>query len=135
MTDAYVPERPSRAQRVRARVWRLRPGGEFERVRQTGRSWPHRLLIVIVQPRADEPSARSRVAVTAGKRLGNAVVRNRIKRRLREAIRLVYPQLASGYDVIVIARAPIIGAEVVQITTALSEVLKRARIWPVESSA
>ena len=135
MTDAYVPEALSRPEPGRVRVWRLRPGGEFERVRQTGRSWPHRLLIVIVQPRADEPSARSRVAVTAGKRLGNAVVRNRIKRRLREAIRLVYPQLASGYDVIVIARAPIIGAEVVQITTALSEVLKRARIWPVESSA
>lgn len=135
MTDAYVPEALSRPAPGRVRVWRLRPGGEFERVRQTGRSWPHRLLIVIVQPRADEPSARSRVAVTAGKRLGNAVVRNRIKRRLREAIQLVYPQLASGYDVIVIARAPIIGAEVVQITTALSEVLKRARIWPVESSA
>ena len=135
MTDAYVPEALSRPAPGRVRVWRLRPGGEFERVRQTGRSWPHRLLIVIVQPRADEPSARSRVAVTAGKRLGNAVVRNRIKRRLREAIRLVYPQLASGYDVIVIARAPIIGAEVVQITTALSEVLKRARIWPVESTA
>lgn len=116
-------------------MWRLRPGGEFERVRQTGRSWPHRLLIVIVQPRADEPSAQSRVAVAAGKRLGNAVVRNRLKRRLREAIRQVYPQLASGYDLIVIARAPIIDVEVAQITAALSEVLRRARIWPVESAA
>ena len=135
MTDAYVPESPSRPAPGRARVWRLRPGGEFERVRQTGRSWPHRLLIVIVQPRADEPAARSRVAIAAGKRLGKAVVRNRIKRRLREAIRQVYPQLASGYDLIVIARAPIIEAEVAQVTAALSEVLRRARIWPVESNA
>ena len=120
---------------ARSRVWRLRPGGEFERVRQTGRSWPHRLLIVIVQPRADEPAAPSRFAVAAGKRLGGAVVRNRIKRRLRAAIRQVYPQLASGYDLIVIARAPIIKAEVTQIAAALGEVLRRARIWPVEPSA
>ena len=120
---------------ARSRVWRLRPGGEFERVRQTGRSWPHRLLIVIVQPRADKPAAPTRFAVAAGKRLGGAVVRNRIKRRLREAIRQVYPRLVSGYDVIVIARAPMIEAEVVQIAAALSEVLRRAKLWSVESSA
>jgi ribonuclease P protein component len=54
---------------------------------------------------------------------------------LREAIRQVYPRLVSGYDVIVIARAPMIEAEVVQIAAALSEVLRRAKLWSVESSA
>ncbi len=135
MTDAYVPERPLRAQPARVRVWRLRPGGEFERVRQTGRSWPHRLLIVIVQPHAEAVTTPTRVAVAAGKRLGSAVIRNRTKRRLREAIRQVYPQVRSGYDVIVIARAPVIEASVAQVATALGEVLRRAGIWLVESSA
>ena len=98
-------------------------------------------MLVIVRPRADEPAAPTRFAVAAGKRLGGAVLRNRIKRRLREAIRQVYPQLATGYDVIVIARAPMIEAEVVQIAAALGEVLRRAgvarraKLWSVESSA
>jgi ribonuclease P protein component len=89
-------------------------------------------LIVIVQPRSDGLSSPTRVAIAAGKRLGNAVVRNRIKRRLREAIRQVYPRLALGYDLIVIARAPILEAEFAQIVTALDEVLRRAKVWPVE---
>ena len=63
------------------------------------------------------------------------MVRNRLKRRLREAIRQVYPQLAPGLDVIVIARAPLIGVEVAAITAALSDVLRRAKVWPVEPRA
>jgi ribonuclease P protein component len=92
-------------------------------------------LIVVVQSQPDGSSAPTRVAITAGKRLGNAVARNRIKRRLREAMQQVYPQLALGYDLIVIARAPIIEAEFAQIVTALGEVLRRAKVWPVEVSA
>ena len=92
-------------------------------------------MIVIVQPHAEAVTTPTRVAVAAGKRLGSAVIRNLTKRRLREAIRQVYPQVRSGYDVIVIARAPVIEASVAQVATALGEVLRRAGIWLVESSA
>ena len=112
-----------------ARVWRLRPYGEFERVRQQGRSWPHRLLVLIVQPCPDTPIDPPRVAVVAGKRLGGAVVRNRVKRRLRAAVQQVHARIPAGIDLIVMARAPLLDAEFDQIVVALTEVLQRAGAW------
>jgi ribonuclease P protein component len=117
-----------------ARVWRLRPGGEFERVRQNGRSWPHRCFILIVLPRADQLAAPPRLGLAAGKRLGNAVLRNRIKRRLREAVRKIYPNLSTGIDVIIIARAPIINMPLIELTAALAEAFRRAKVWSPEET-
>lgn len=112
-----------------ARVWRLRPRGEFERVRQNGRSWPHRFFVLIVLPQTARPATPSRIGVAAGKKLGGAVTRNRIKRKLREAVRQVYPNIHSGVDVILIARAPSTEATVTQLAAALTETLQRARVW------
>ncbi len=48
---------------------------------------------------------RPRFGFTATKKLGNAVVRNRVKRRLREAVRLIAPQKArNGYEYVLIGR-------------------------------
>jgi ribonuclease P protein component len=111
------------------RVWRLRPGSEFERVRQNGRTWPHRFFVLIVRPCPDRPEARPRCGVAVGKKLGDAVTRNRLKRRLREAVRQIYPHLPPGIDVILIARAPLEEAAVSEIAGALTSVLQRAQLW------
>lgn len=48
----------------------------------------------------------SRCGFIVAKRLGSAVVRNRIRRRVREAVRLLYPQIAPGWDMVFVARSP-----------------------------
>jgi len=60
---------------------------------------------VLIQARARDEDPFIRVGFTATKRIGNAVMRNRAKRRLREAARLMLPELAkAGHDYVFIAR-------------------------------
>jgi ribonuclease P protein component len=61
------------------------------------------------------PQLRSRVGLTAGKVLGNAVERNRIKRRMREAVRRHSSELAANVDVILHPRRQVLEAEFSQI--------------------
>lgn len=61
-------------------------------------------VVVQARPR-DDGSETVRAGFTATKRVGNAVVRNRARRRLREAVRLLLPQLGRpGFDYVFIAR-------------------------------
>lgn len=54
---------------------------------------------------------RNRLGVTVSTKLGHAVVRNRVRRRLREIFRLNQGGLAQGYDMILVARTRAVGAE------------------------
>ena len=107
----------------------MRPRGEFEQVHKNGRAWPHRFFVLIVQSRPEAPIQPARVGVAAGKRLGPAVLRNRLKRKIRAALQQVYVNIADNTDVIVIARAPIADATVAEVAKALTEQLQRAQVW------
>jgi ribonuclease P protein component len=69
-----------------------------------GRKWASPGLVLQMAP-TPEPIAAIRVGFTATKKLGNAVVRNRVKRRLREAVRAVLPLSGKpGHDYVLIGR-------------------------------
>jgi ribonuclease P protein component len=94
---------------------------DFEAVYQKGRSWAGRELVVRVLPNGLDTS-RSGFAV--GRRVGKAVIRNRVKRRLREIIRVM--PLQPGWDIVVIARGVAAQADFAGLRNTAGELLSRA---------
>ena len=69
------------------------------------------------------------------KRLGNAVKRNRIRRQVREAVRLLHPQLQQGYDIVVIVRFPLMGQPFQEIQRIVCELCVKAGLLSKECSS
>ena len=70
----------------------------------------------------------NRVGVTVGKKLGHAVVRNRVRRRLREVYRLNEDKFLPGHDIVVVARSRCISADFQKITAAYLSLAQKAGI-------
>jgi len=103
---------------------RLRTAAEFSHVRTAApRGWPHPLLVVYVAPNDGDGV---RVGITVSGRVGKAVVRNRVRRRLREALKARREHLRPGYDVLVIARTASAQATWAELNHALDVLLVRA---------
>lgn len=82
---------------------RLKRRAEFLSVAKSGRKAPVHGLVLQALRRGDEGPAR--IGFTVTKKVGNAVIRNRTKRRLREAVRLLWREAPiGGVDVVVIGR-------------------------------
>jgi ribonuclease P protein component len=105
--------------------YRLRANADFQRLRSEGRTLLHPLLMVSMLPNGLE---HARFGFAVGRRIGKATVRNRIKRWMREAIRIKMREgeLARGWDVVFIARYPIRGASYHQVDDAIGLLLRRA---------
>ena len=70
----------------------------------------------------------NRVGITVGKKLGHAVVRNRVRRRLREVYRLNENRFTPGWDIVVVARSRCIKADFQQLTNAYLSLAEKAGV-------
>ena len=113
--------------------FRLSRSEDFKRVRRTGKSYAHPLVVLVAQT-TESPARHVRVGVSAGKTTGTAVHRNRAKRLLREAMRPLLTSLASGWDLVLIARPSLVSATLEDTRSALLALLQRAKIIPTDES-
>lgn len=83
------------------------------------------LLVLYARPNR---TGSNRVGVTVSKKLGKAVVRNRVRRRLREVYRLNEDKFLSGWDIVVVARSRCISADFSRLTGAYLSLAEKAGI-------
>ncbi|HVB22849.1 MAG TPA: ribonuclease P protein component [Ktedonobacteraceae bacterium] len=108
------------------RAFRLRKSSEFLRVRQQGRSFTSRLLILAYVANTSETT---RVGFVISKRVSkHAVKRNYIKRLLSEVVRPLLPNLPGGLDIVLSARNAAVNADATLLKQEVVTLLQRARL-------
>ncbi|MBN1692790.1 MAG: ribonuclease P protein component [Dehalococcoidales bacterium] len=101
----------------------LRKNSQFSVVYEGGKTWAGKEIVLKALPNALD---FSRFGFVVSRHLGNAVVRNRVKRRLREIARQT--QVSQGWDVILIARVPAAGVDYKSLEKSVSKLLLQAGI-------
>lgn len=104
---------------------RLNRSEDIKRVRQEGRSLANAILVLVY---LSKPCDQTKVAVVAGKSVGGAVQRNFAKRRIRSAFQMLFLEVEPGYDLVLIARKPILEADYQTIVDSLKALLLQAKI-------
>lgn len=92
------------------------------RTLSSGQAFHGERVVVFVAPGAGS------AAFVAGRRIGGAVLRNRARRILRAAWRELADEVEDGYDVVVVARAAIVGARTQELVAEVAELLSRAQV-------
>ena len=94
---------------------------EFRRVYGRGKSQVHPLLVTYLLKRR---TGGLRIGITAGKKVGGAVERNRARRVIRAAFCSVAPKIADGNDIVFVARTRTVKAKSTQIADVMKNQLK-----------
>ena len=108
---------------------RLRKRGQFTAVQGRGKKYPSERFVIFVLPQpkvGGEPSlAPARLGITVSRKVGVAVVRNRVKRLVREAFRLRKTLFPKGLDIVFIARPTAKASELSEVVREMEKLCRK----------
>ena len=107
----------------------LKKNSDFRRLYAKGKSAANRYLVLYCRRNG---CAVNRLGYTVSAKLGGAVVRNRVRRRLREVYRLASPAMKTGWDIVVVARSRCVGARYSELERAFSDLCARLGLTQAE---
>lgn len=108
------------------KAFRIKKNEEFQEIFKKGISTANRQFVIYVLDKENQPYFR--VGLSVSKKNGNAVMRNRIKRLIRQVLHEFSDQLKPGKDFIIIARKPTAEMDYYQFKSSLEHVFKLAKI-------
>lgn len=106
--------------------YRVKKEAEFQEVFEAHQSVANRQFVVYHLDRENQPHFR--VGISVGKKIGNAVHRNWVKRRIRQSLTELKPYLKQDVDILIIARPAASEMSMADIKTHLIHVLKLAKL-------
>lgn len=104
----------------------LKKNQDFKMVYSRGTSFANRLLVIYFLPNGKNSN---NLGLSVSKKVGNSVVRNRVKRLIRESYRLNEQHIRVGYNIVIIARVRAGDSDFNAIHKAFLHLLHRTKLW------
>ena len=112
---------------VLKKAYRIKKNSEFQDIFKTGKSFANRELVIYYKKKQDQEHFR--IGISVGKKIGNAVTRNRVKRCIREAFIQLEPSIKHNVDIIIIARNPVNHMDSEDMKRSLTHLLRKQRLF------
>lgn len=104
---------------------KLKENRDFRRAYYKGKSFVSPYVVVYVNKNRTNDV---RLGITAGKKIGKAVSRNRAKRLITAAFRSLLPRIDSGYDFVIVARTKILNVKSTEVASSLLKIFETSRV-------